>query len=284
MFSRGLHFSVETLEFRSLLESVLHAKLPILAKRYSDAMMRVNLPYPFESVSNGEISNLDAQLRFKRLNHFILDGFIAPDIPAAGTSYIPRSQNEIINTVETYWPDVANLIAKTAFAIRAGQQYLDGNHRTATIYLYELAADFGRDINVDPFEFYNILSCRGYHILPGDAIDKLTKLLIKKSFNTRNINIASRKAIAKRVKEIPLRTTIYFSSMGMIRSPELTRHVLRELKHFDLRQYKLFRRCFDRTINNRLVAFPSSDRGYIERRRCFMHDCHQLHISFLPSD
>jgi hypothetical protein len=255
----------------------LFGHIPPLASRYADHMSRPRLPYPHKC------SDDDAIQRLSVLNHWLLDGYTFGDHPCTASCHFALSPEEIRKkAASTRWQGIAAVIADTAFRIRAAQEFLDGNHRSAVLYIFESCTAFDRCLDTDPLVLYTLISCRDYATSPNDAIDLLTREI--SSAQWKRISDDEVEIQALLVKQLPVKVSGYFQlvqELGRLTSEDAVVR-LRKFKHQDGQEYALFARCFKREIGKVFKVVYNGGVGALKRQ--FVDHCLERRIKFVPSE
>ena len=178
---------------------------------------------PFSKCSK----NISWPARALELNCYLLDG-INPD----GTPCQYRhSSNRVpdksaANQSQISKRELVRIIVEEAVSVRVGQLFVDGNHRTAILSIYEKLADAGRWLDMSAVDLYILISNRSQ--LEWNAVKLcMVKVILRHSEQCPDIPFQARCIFARRVKLIADINTLFEDAEAFLASQEIGMSVKR---------------------------------------------------------
>ena len=195
-------------------------------------------PRPLTEVPLSEYSkNISWPARALELNHYLFDS-INPD----GTPCQYRhSSNRVpdksaANQSQITKRELVRIIVEEAVSDRVGQLFVDGNHRTAILSIYEKLADAGWWLDMSAVDLYILISNRSQ--LEWNAVKLcMVKVILRHSEQCPDIPFQARHIFAKRVKIADI-NTLFEDVEAFLASQEIGMSVKREKWHSFRRRSK----------------------------------------------
>lgn len=130
-----------------------------------------------------------------------------------------------------------SLVVEEAISVRVCQLFIDGNHRTSILSIYEKLADAGWWLHMNAFDLYILISNR--HQAEWDVVRPcMVQLILRHLRQYEDISFEALRLVAERVKLIPEINTLCEEAESFLTSKGSERHAKREKWRFFRRQSK----------------------------------------------
>ena len=114
-----------------------------------------------------------------------------------------------------------------AVSVRVSQLFIDGNHRTSILSIYEKLADAGWWLDMDAFDLYILISNRDQAEW-GMVKVRMLKLIVRHLRHCEHVSFEAREVVAERVKLIPETNTLCEDAESFLASKGLELYTKRE--------------------------------------------------------
>ena len=211
---------------------------------FADARERVSNRYQSQCEISFDLPQNHEENRLEKLNHFLLNG--------VGSGWKNHERPLSLQRYEDReLTGLSKHVVHQAFVIRIAQRFVDGNHRTAILWIFECLADAGFVLNADPVDFYIILSNRQQKEYEECEIEAVQ--LVKKGMARRvdQVKWTTRMGHALRVKAIPKWNTFFEdideTIVGRRSRLSTKRRKWRQFKQKSRKRFEQFRRLYPRS-------------------------------------
>lgn len=186
-------------------------------------------PRPLTEVPFSKCSNhISWPARALELNRYLLDGINPDGTPCQYRQSSNRFPNKsAANQSRISKREFVRMIAEEAVSVRVDQLFVDGNHRTAILSIYEKLADAGWWLDMSAVDLYILISNRSQ--LEWNAIKLcMVKVILRHLEQCPDIPFEARHIFARRVKLIAEINTLFEDVEAFLASQEIDMSVKRQ--------------------------------------------------------
>ena len=163
----------------------------------------VQVPYPEALMGN------PWPARALELNHYLLDGVKPDGTPCQyrqGGLHFPDKST--VSQVQLSKHDLVRMVVDEAVSVRVCQLFVDGNHRTAILSIYEKLADAGWWLDMSAIDLYIFISNRNQAEWSMVKV-RMVKVILGHLKHEPDIHVHARQIYAGRVKLIAKINTLF---------------------------------------------------------------------------